>query len=138
MLDSNVIVSGVIYPLSKPGTILRYWEKRYYRLAISTYILREVEYALAEPKITSKYQLLSSDIHSLVNGLKNYSKLVRIQPSGHLHIRDPKDSEIVATALVSHANYLVTGDKDILTFTEQPKSLQIITPSHFHSLITNS
>lgn len=59
---------------------------------------------------------------------------IRIEPSTHpaFH-RDPKDELFIAAALASDADYLITGDKDLLD--EQPLvSTQILRPADFARL----
>jgi len=47
--------------------------------------------------------------------------------------RDPKDELFIAAALASDADYLITGDKDLLE--EQPlASTQIVRPAEFARL----
>lgn len=52
-----------------------------------------------------------------------------VEPSTHpTFLRDPKDEIIIAAALASDADYLVTGDKDLLD--EQPLvSTRILRPA---------
>ena len=45
--------------------------------------------------------------------------------------RDPKDDYLLAYALVGQADYLVTGDEDLLVLNEQISSLLIISPREF-------
>lgn len=48
-------------------------------------------------------------------------------------IRDKKDLMVLGTALDSHADYLVTGDKDLLVLKHQKAmgKLSIVTPTQF-------
>src|SRR2546422_8960366 len=54
-----------------------------------------------------------------------------VEPSAHAPFpRDPKDEPFIAAALASNADYLITGDKDLLD--EQPlASTQIVRPADF-------
>lgn len=56
---------------------------------------------------------------------------IRIEPLAHPAFpRDPKDEPFIAAALASNADYLITGDKDLLD--EQPlASTQIVRPADF-------
>jgi putative PIN family toxin of toxin-antitoxin system len=59
---------------------------------------------------------------------------VQVEPSSHPAFpRDPKDEIFIAAALASDADYLITGDKDLLD--EQPlDSTQILRPAEFARL----
>jgi hypothetical protein len=52
-------------------------------------------------------------------------------------VRDPKDTVILATAIDGKADYLVTGDKDLLVLAghKSIKPLKIVTPTEFIRLI---
>jgi predicted nucleic acid-binding protein len=56
---------------------------------------------------------------------------IRIEPSIHPGFpRDPKDERFIAAALASDADYLITGDKDLLD--ERPLvSTEILRPAEF-------
>jgi len=45
-------------------------------------------------------------------------------------VRDPKDDYLLAHALVARADYLVTGDKDLLVL-NPVGDLQILSPTQF-------
>ena len=50
-----------------------------------------------------------------------------------VHVRDPKDDHLLAAALGGQADYLVTGDRDILDLRGHPglKFIQIVTVLEF-------
>lgn len=49
--------------------------------------------------------------------------------------RDPKDDYLVAYALIGEADYLVTGDKELLALAEHITDTQIISPLDFATLL---
>lgn len=49
--------------------------------------------------------------------------------------RDPDDDYVLAYALVGAANYLVTGDMDLLSLQGRIAGLEIVTPSQFAELL---
>ncbi len=49
--------------------------------------------------------------------------------------RDPKDDYLLAYALVGTADYLVTGDEDLLALNELIQELRIVTPRQFSEMI---
>lgn len=50
--------------------------------------------------------------------------------------RDPDDDYVLAYALVGAADYLVTGDRDLLVLNDQITGLTILTPVEFAALLT--
>lgn len=138
VLDSNVIVSGVLYPHSNPGKILKFWSYKYFSVAISPYILTEVKYTLTDPKILTRYHLLSKEVDIVIKQLENFCHFIETPKMTYKPVRDPKDSAIIMTAIASKAQYLVTGDKDLLVLNHQIAKVNIITPTHFLELISGS
>jgi predicted nucleic acid-binding protein len=55
-----------------------------------------------------------------------------------LLVRDPKDDMILAAAIGGNADFLVTGDADLLVLANDPKlgHLRIVSPSEFLSLLS--
>lgn len=62
---------------------------------------------------------------------------IRVQPATSFSFpRDPKDELFIAAALASDADYLITGDKDLLD--EQPlASTQIVSPGRVCPTVPN-
>jgi predicted nucleic acid-binding protein len=50
--------------------------------------------------------------------------------------RDPKDDYLLAYALVGEADYLVTGDEDLLVLEGQISELEILTPRQFSQVLS--
>jgi predicted nucleic acid-binding protein len=50
-------------------------------------------------------------------------------------VRDPKDDYLVASTILAGAQYLVTGDKDLLVLSETLKVPEIVTAADFLALI---
>jgi uncharacterized protein len=51
--------------------------------------------------------------------------------------RDPEDDYLIAYALIGRAEYLVTGDRDLLVL-ERVESVDILTPNAFGELLSES
>jgi predicted nucleic acid-binding protein len=56
-----------------------------------------------------------------------------------VHIRDPKDERVLAAALGGRADYLVTGDDDLLVLNGDPRirTLKIVTVREFLDLLSH-
>ena len=52
--------------------------------------------------------------------------------------RDKADNVYIAVALETKAQFLITGDKDLLTLKKQFETLHIVNPREFVNLMTNS
>jgi len=73
--------------------------------------LEEFLTVIKRPKLINL--ITDSDIHELIRQFDNYGKLVKVKSSITL-CRDPKDNFLLNLAVDSKADYLVTGDADLL------------------------
>ncbi|MBI2327099.1 putative toxin-antitoxin system toxin component, PIN family [Candidatus Curtissbacteria bacterium] len=61
------------------------------------------------------------------------SQIVPLQ-GRDFNLRDPDDNKVLETAVVGKCNYLITGDKDLLTLGGYNR-IQIVAPAEFLSQI---
>ncbi len=134
VLDTNVIVSGLIASKGTPAELLTAWRNRRFDLVIGPAILREIERVLRLPRIMKAYRLVPQDISDLIELLTSRAILT----PGRLTIppmsRDPEDDQILACAIEGHADYVVTGDKDLLSLVRY-REIPIISPAAFVGLL---
>ncbi|MCX6793557.1 MAG: putative toxin-antitoxin system toxin component, PIN family [Candidatus Gottesmanbacteria bacterium] len=132
VLDTNVLVSGFILPKSNPAQILRLWRQRKFTLITSSVMLKELELTFYYPKLT-KYFSHMVKVSRFIFLLQNKSFYLSEIRLPKIAIRDKKDLMVLGTALDSHADYLVTGDKDLLVLKHQKAmgKLSIVTPTQF-------
>ena len=129
VLDTNVFLSGVAYPSSIPGKIVSAWRNESVEVILSQYVLDELHRVL--PRMNHRLGWSSLEIRDFVDSLAFLADLVDpIQASEPL-LRDAADQPVLGTFLAANANYLVTGDKDLLALSER---YSIITPADFWQL----
>lgn len=137
VLDANVIVSATISPKGLPAQLLAAWRRREWSLVISSRILDDVQRVLRHPKISQRYAIEPPDIVQLVRILRDRAVLA----AGRLAIprtaRDPDDDNIFACAVKGEADYIVTGDRDLLSL-ERFREIPIVTPARFAALLAAS
>ena len=73
-------------------------------------------------------------IDELLAFLRLHARVVKATGAPELDIRDPKDRAIVAEALASQAEVLVTGDRELLAVTA-PARLRIVPPRGFWEML---
>ncbi len=131
-IDTNVLISGIIIEQGYPFILLEYWRTGTFELVTSLPLTKELESILQRAKI-QKYPITSAHISNIRKLLHNEVSLCLPARTIPLHIRDPKDQIVIATALGGKADYLVTGDKDLLAVKTDPdlKSLKIVTAREF-------
>lgn len=125
VLDTNVLVSGLAYPASIPGSIVAVWREGGLEVTLSRYILDEVKRVLPRlPRIPHT----PSEIQELIDSLILRSDVVEPNDFKDTNLRDPADQKILATLRASEAHYLITGDKDLLALSGR---YPIVTPAEF-------
>ncbi|MBZ0168243.1 PilT protein domain-containing protein [Candidatus Methylomirabilis lanthanidiphila] len=134
VLDTNVIVSGVISDRGIPSRLLSAWRAREWDLVISPGILHEVQRVLSAPKIARTYGLTRQDIVDLVQLFSHRALLMTgtlaISPTA----RDADDDPILACAKEANADYVVSGDDDLLTL-ERYEGIPIVSPAAFAAVL---
>jgi putative PIN family toxin of toxin-antitoxin system len=123
VLDSNVLVAafathGVCYELFE-------YCLRNSTIISSDFILDEVERILVD-----KIKIPSKKSSEIINYLKIQCHRVIPQEMKVENLRDPNDQMIIATALSGNADYLITGDKDMLVLKKIKKTV-ILSPRDF-------
>jgi uncharacterized protein len=125
VLDTNVLVSGLAYPGSVPGRIVSVWRQGGLDVVLSRYILDEMSRVL--PRL-NRMQLSTGEIRDLVDSLMFLADVVEPECSQDSRLRDRADEQVLGTLLASRADYLITGDKDLLVLAER---YPIVTPAMF-------
>jgi putative PIN family toxin of toxin-antitoxin system len=121
VLDTNVLLSGIAYPASVPGKILSAWRHGSVDVLLSSYILDELRRVL--PRLVHRHGLTLTEIDDLVDALSIQAEIIEPLPSVEPDLRDAGDQPVLGTLLAammtSGADYLITGDKDLLVLAER-------------------
>lgn len=137
VVDTNVLVSGLISASGYPREIERRWRKGEFALVTSPEIIDEVSRVLHSPRIHVKYQLTDSDIQAFILALLYHGECV----AGRLVLvgvaPDPGDDKIVACAVEGKAGFIVTGDKGLRQLGEYD-GIRIVNAQEFTGILDKS
>jgi putative PIN family toxin of toxin-antitoxin system len=125
VLDTNVLIAGLAYPGSVPGRIVSIWRQGGLDVVLSRYILDEMVRVL--PRL-SRIHLSPSEIRDLTDSLMFLADIVEPDAEQDASLRDPADQQVLATLRASKADYLITGDNDLLALAAK---YPIVTPATF-------
>lgn len=125
ILDTNILVSALLSPMGAPAKLLDAWERKAFTLVSCDALIAEFRDVAGRPFF--RQRLRASVAELLAAGLRDFSFFCRDLPSG-IVAPDPRDSFLLALADVSQSQFLVTGDKEILSL-KRHKSTRIVTPS---------
>jgi putative PIN family toxin of toxin-antitoxin system len=113
VVDTGVLVSGLIRPRGTIGDILHALRDGRFTAIYSTPMMLEVTEVLSRQKIQEKYHIQPDDIEALINLVRLRGELV-IPKQSITACRDPKDDKFLEAALAGTADAVVTGDDDLL------------------------
>lgn len=130
VLDTNVLLSGLMYPSSVPGRIVAAWIDGRLDLVMSYTQLAEISRTLAYPRIRKITRWDAAKIEAFLRQLLLRCELVETQDTQVSVIADPTDTPILASLIVSKAEALVTGDNHLLALRDR---YPIVTPAEFVS-----
>ena len=125
ILDTNILISALVSPLSAPAKLLDAWERKTFTLVASSALIAELRDVAGRPFFRARLRASAAEL--LAAGLRDFSFYCRDLPSGPI-APDPKDSYLLAMAEASSAEFLVTGDKELLSL-KHHKSTRILTPA---------
>lgn len=131
ILDTNVLLGALISPHGSPDTIYRAWRAARFELVTSREQLDELRRVSRYPRL--KAILPAHRIGTLVNNMQCALVLDTLPrlPDG-VEADDPNDTFLLAMALASEADYLVTGDRRAgLLQRGTIGRLRIVTPAAF-------
>lgn len=133
VIDTSVLVSGLIRPQGIPGDVLKFLRNGKFTALYSNETIMEIVDVLGRNKFRQKYHIKPDDISALI-------KLIRLRGEAIVSevtitdCRDPKDNKFLEVALTSGADYLVSGDSDLLSMNPY-QSIPILAPAEFLAVI---
>jgi putative PIN family toxin of toxin-antitoxin system len=132
ILDTNIIVSGLISEHGAPAQLLNSWTDGSFSLVTSASQVAEFESVILRPSVRplitpAHAARFIDDLHRFATVLDRLPVVIRS--------RDPNDDSLLAMAEAGAADYLVTGDeRDVLALESHGKTT-IITAKEMLSLL---
>ena len=122
VVDTNVFVSAFIWG-GRPKKVVERWLEGKFFLLLSPFLLNEITLVL------QRFGFGKRDLKEIKEILENNS--LRFLPRRKVHqCRDKKDNQILDLCLAVKADFLVTGDKDLLII-KKFQQTKILTPKEF-------
>lgn len=135
VLDTNVWISSLLLPNSIPAQIIAAWKQASFGIVTSSFILEEINKVLNYPKIKKRLLFSQEYIDEYLTFLRFFTEMADLEIDKNFllnNLRDKNDSLILATLISSQADYLITGDNDLLILNQQ---YPIITPQSFATML---
>lgn len=136
ILDTNVYISFLLTPSPGrvPARILAHATLHRFQLCVSGEQLAELVRAVsAKPFLASHID--ATDLEAFATRLRRDADFLDELPLATPGVvRDAKDDYLIAHALAANADYIVTGDRDLLDL-ERVNEVHIVTPTEFLTLL---
>ncbi len=129
VLDTNVLISALAFPGSKPDQVLQRIRQGEVALFLSAFILAELERILRD-----KFRFTTRQTDERVAVIRRMATLVDPTERIALVVAKDDDNRIRECAVAARADYLVTGDKEHLLPLRSIGATQIVTPAAFLEL----
>lgn len=123
VIDTNVFISGIVYG-GNPRKIIQAWLAKEIIVCLSPELKAEIL-----GKLQRKFLLPPDSFAHIKEDLnKNTKKFV---PRVHVSLaRDSNDNFLLELADEAHADYIISGDKDLLTL-KNYKETKILSPAEY-------
>jgi putative PIN family toxin of toxin-antitoxin system len=136
LLDANIFISYLLNP-NRPGAlrnIVHAAVRGDYTLLLPEALLDEFVSKIPEKPFLYK-RITPEELSAFVTALSQVGEVIEeITEEIPAVTRDPKDDYLLAYAVVGEADYLVTGDKDLLVL-QRAGAVKVVKPADFALLI---
>jgi putative PIN family toxin of toxin-antitoxin system len=128
LIDTNVLLSAALRDKLPERVVLYVAARDDFRWLVTPDILAEYTEVLRRPRFGLDEQTLERFAELL--GMRTVN--VGSPPTAPDFPRDPKDAPFLAAALAAHADFVITGDKDLLE-AKDIVATRIVTVAQFSS-----
>jgi putative PIN family toxin of toxin-antitoxin system len=130
VLDTNVFISAIFFAESVPRQVMDYVTTRQ-QILMSSATIAELEDVLNRPKF-NKFLPLEKRTAYLLK-IIDLANIIEVQEV-NTDCRDPKDNKFLEVAVSGNANYIISGDSDLLLL-HPYRGIEIITPHAFLEMV---
>ena len=113
VLDTNTVLSGLLWPGGPPGKLIDAAEAGDIDLFSSPALLAELIDVLHRAKFARLYAKRDLSPDTLFDGYAALARLVTPTTVARIS-RDPDDDHVIACAIAARAEIIVSGDRDLL------------------------
>lgn len=123
VIDTNVWLSA-LYFFGKPAQIVNLIENKKTISVTSDFILQEIK-----EKMVINFDTPVYVANATISYISSLSQTVSLK-GADFDLRDPADNQVLETAVVGKCDFLITGDKDLLSL-EKYNQIEIVAPAQF-------
>ena len=137
VVDTNVLVSGLFGIKNSPSSkILRAIRNQKIILVTSPTILKEVTDVINRERIVKLTKMTPQERKDFIDKLIQRSDITVGKQLSQIVSRDVKDDKFLACGVEGKADYIISGDHDLLSL-KKFEGVRIVTPQQFVFLLEN-
>ncbi len=136
VVDTNVIVSAFIAREGRgaPAAVMRNCRDQRFSLVVTPEILEEYRNALTQSHIMSRHGRSAEGVNTAITAISKLAEIVHAGDEAITASRDPDDNKFLACAVAASADYIVSGDKDLLSLGSF-RGIPILPPAVFVAML---
>ncbi|MDQ5823925.1 MAG: putative toxin-antitoxin system toxin component, PIN family [Chloroflexota bacterium] len=134
VLDTNVFVSAVLSPRGTPSRIIKLAQDGAFAVAVSEVLLAEYQEVLLSQGFLTRYHLADDEVNDLLSSFAQLATIVQAEETLSVVELDPDDDRVLECAVAGGADYIVSGDKHLLSLGEY-QGIRILSPASFLGLL---
>ncbi|OIQ53970.1 PIN domain protein [Moorella thermoacetica] len=136
VLDTNVVISGLLVPVRPPGKIIDLWADGKIDVVVSPAVITEYMEVFLRPKFAKAGTM--EERQQLLEGFINLANTILVLPDIEIDIinADPSDNRFLECARTGETDCIISGDSHLLALKEKEyEEIPIITPGQFLEMI---
>jgi uncharacterized protein len=139
IIDTNVFVSSLLNKHGQPFALIEAWYADQFTLLMSAEQRAELQDVISRSRLIKRYHLSPLEAYALLTHIDRWGQLVTGVVRVPVAVRDVKDEKILASAIKGVADYLITGDNDLLILDGNPAlgMLKIVTVRDFLGILSS-
>jgi len=130
VIDTNVFLSAIISPEGTTSQVMNAWYDNKFSLVMSHRLLGEIKGVLSRDKHAALRTRRHDEIQYQYSRIEEFARFFDENANIVTYERDPKDTMILALAVSSAADCIVSGDRDLQDL-EKYQDIPILSPRQF-------
>lgn len=135
VVDTNVLVSGLLSPLGGPAAILEAWRHERFQLVTSASLIDELRHVLARPRIADRLGWSADERRQFVAAFEASAVVVAPEITLDIVTDDPADNRVLEATLAGEVDYIVSGDRHLLELGNY-EEIPISAPARFLAMLS--
>jgi putative PIN family toxin of toxin-antitoxin system len=133
VIDTNILISGLISKEGIPGDIINAWFGKKFILVSSEWQISEIRRVSHYPRVRRRIE--PHEVGDVISGIRAVGIMVEALPKVDVST-DPDDNFLLASAIAGEADYLISGDKRHILGLKKVEGIPIITARAFFDLLS--